>query len=469
MSQNVGAVHIKVNDASVWNRFKSIDEYTLATLGIAWQHVGEKKDLSYYDHADYICFGCLGVKNVAQKVADVLDGDGMFIMVSTDINVDPFIEYAYYFGQNVKYGTEFYERLQYNLPEDVFDWIVTKGLRLSDDNLRFLGQYDERFIQRLLTREADRKAKVGKNAKSMEETPIEGGKLVITGVKEVEAKKYRNRQDIVSVEIMGDVQSIGQSAFLGCKAIKTVVFHDGLLKIKKSAFSKCSGIEEIIIPSSVEKIGDHAFWGCAGLKKIKIEDGCSNSKKSVIEDSAFQECKNLKEVEIGNCVGQIGRYAFFKSASIESVYIGSGVELVESFAFADCKKIKDVNISDIKSWCKMEFGVEESNPTYYAKNLSINGKNVVEIDIPAEIKTIKEYTFINCKRIKKINIEDGLTDIEYQAFFGCSSLESITIPNSVLNISEYAFEECKKVVIYGEKNSYSEKYADTNGIKFREK
>ena len=36
MSQFVGAVHIKVNDSSVWNRFSNIDEDILTTLGITW-------------------------------------------------------------------------------------------------------------------------------------------------------------------------------------------------------------------------------------------------------------------------------------------------------------------------------------------------------------------------------------------------------------------------------------------------
>ena len=74
--------------------------------------------------------------------------------------------------------------------------------------------------------------------------------------------------DILS-GIKCDLNSIGNRAFYNCKAIKSIVFPEGLVEIGEDAFSGKSGLEEIVIPESVKTISDDAFNKC-NLKKMTI-------------------------------------------------------------------------------------------------------------------------------------------------------------------------------------------------------
>ena len=61
----------------------------------------------------------------------------------------------------------------------------------------------------------------------------------------------------------------------------------------------------VIIPSGVESIAAEAFKGNELIKKVVLSD-------TVVEigDSAFEECKNLQEVQFGNGI-KCGAYIFF--------------------------------------------------------------------------------------------------------------------------------------------------------------
>ena len=67
----------------------------------------------------------------------------------------------------------------------------------------------------------------------------------------------------------------------------------------------------------------------------------------------------------------------------------------------------------------------------------------------------------------KVVIPDSVTEIRACAFKGCKSLKEITIPDSVIDIGERAFEGCEDLVIKAPENSFAQKYAEENGMKFK--
>lgn len=76
-----------------------------------------------------------------------------------------------------------------------------------------------------------------------------------------------------------------------------------------------------------------------------------------------------------------------------------------------------------------------------------NFKNLKEVGLPSDLKSIAGGTFYGCSALEKIVIPNTVTSIGYGSFNGCESLEEIVIPESVTGFDSagYAFANCKKL------------------------
>ena len=194
------------------------------------------------------------------------------------------------------------------------------------------------------------------------------------------------------------------------------------------------------------------------LQVVGAEDGVStlvipdevvymNRKRDVtsIGNGAFYNHKSLTSVTIGNSVTNIGRSAFSSCSGLTSVTIPNSVTNIGSGAFYGCTGLERVNISDITSWCKINFDeVYEgtSNPLYYARHLYMDGSEVTELTIPNSVTNIGSYAFAGCSGLTSVIIPNSVTSIGFRAFYNCSGLTSVIIPNSVTNIEGEAFYGC---------------------------
>ena len=141
-------------------------------------------------------------------------------------------------------------------------------------------------------------------------------------------------------------------------------------------------------------------------------------------------------------VTTIGSEAFYYCNGLTSITIGNGVTSIGDGAFSGCSGLTSVHISDLSAWCNIEFGGDDANPLYYAKNLYLNGELLTNLIIPDGINKIKNYAFSHCTGLTSVTIPNSVTSIEYSAFSNCSGLTSVTIGNSVTSIGNYAFSGC---------------------------
>jgi serine acetyltransferase len=223
------------------------------------------------------------------------------------------------------------------------------------------------------------------------------------------------------------VTTIGISAFEGCNSTSftTIVIPTGVTSINASTFKNCTGFVSITIPSSVTTIGISAFEGCTSLTTVNFQSEGLIS----IGDRAFYGCTQLTSINIPNSVTTIGVSAFEGCTSLTTVNFQSGrLSSIGNLAFYGCTQLTSINI-------------------------------------PNSVTIIGDYAFYFCRGLKSINIPNSVNSIGILAFYGCSGLTSITIPSPVTSIKFACFQYCigiTSVVFQSTNLTYIDSYAFAN-------
>lgn len=273
--------------------------------------------------------------------------------------------------------------------------------------------------------------------------------VIPEGVTDISDKAFYRCESLTSVTMPKSLRSIGKNAFYECSNLASVIIPNGLTSIGKYAFRNCSNLASVTIPNSVNTISDYAFQGCISLSKVTLPASLSNMGTQV-----FYGCTGLKEVVISEGASTIGGSAFRKCENLSTVTIPSSLTRIGSSAFEGCTGLTAVHIKDIPAWCKIEFGKNQSNPLYYAKDLYINDKKTTDIVIPEGVATINENVFRGFKSLTSISIPISLTTIGSGAFTGCENLKSVYIKDLAawckIKFSGYPLQYSEHLFVNGE-------------------
>lgn len=319
------------------------------------------------------------------------------------------------------------------------------ALKMPNLNKVYVMEGNENFISH------DSKFIFGKSEQSKENFDV-----LILAVKNVEN----------NLIIPDFIETVSSFSFSDCKQLKSIEFstNSKIQVIEKGAFYD-SSIEKVTIPPSLFDLqwgwcmktpnlinvsihNDNQYYAMSKEGKLIYEETEDDQIVlnfavrdirtvkiypviNIIESFAFEECSQLREVEIDDDsdLKKIGSYSF-QYSSIEKIFIPKLIEKIETKSFFHCHNLQ-----------KVEFSKDSILTTI--KLSAFEFTSIQSIKIPPHVTEICESAFASCKQLREVIFDPNseLTVIGNRAF--CESgIRSISIPSRLTKIETYAFAQC---------------------------
>ncbi len=143
--------------------------------------------------------------------------------------------------------------------------------------------------------------------------------VIPAGTETILKKAFYKNAYVTEVTIPASVKTIGQSAFEGCSALRTVTFTEGsdLSVIEAAAFKDCSSLRTIVLPNKLTRIESQAFEATKITTVVVDNDGKETDDGFTVPDTvtyigenAFYGVTTLTYLNLGNSLTFIGKGAF---------------------------------------------------------------------------------------------------------------------------------------------------------------
>lgn len=194
-----------------------------------------------------------------------------------------------------------------------------------------------------------------------------------TGFFEESAFQY---SDLISLTVSNSELEIGKSAFSSCEELESIVFTDSTIDAGEYAFYSC-GDSAIVEMANCSLVLDDRAFQYSSLNSLTI-----TSSKAEMGESSFSNCKNLTEIIIDCDLISLGEYAFYSCEDLTNVSICANSESdneikIDDQAFQYCKRLETVIVGN------GNIKIGESVFSGCADNLTITivGKNYTADDI----------------------------------------------------------------------------------------
>ena len=294
---------------------------------------------------------------------------------------------------------------------------------------------------------------------------------IIDGTTSIAANEFKDRTDLLSIDISNSVTTIGNNAFDGTTNMTSCSLptNSSFTTIPDYCFQG-SGLTSIDIPDSVTTINTNAFDGTTNMTSCSLP---TNSSFTTIPEFCFQG-SGLNSITIPDSVTIIGTNAFdgttnmtscdlpnntsfttipnncFQYSGLSSIDIPDSVIIIGNSAFlrtsnmTSCTLPNNTSFTTIPDNCFYHSGLTSidipDSVTTIGTSAFLANWNMTSCTLPNNYNftTIPEYCFHN-SALTSIIIPVSVTTIGNYAFKGNWNMTSIDIPDSVTSIGNYAF------------------------------
>ena len=222
-----------------------------------------------------------------------------------------------------------------------------------------------------------------------------------------------------------NIERIGDSAFIDCTLITSIILPESLTTIEYWAFAGCENLEYISFPTNtnINYINNNAFNHENLQPTIVDEYGVEYMGN---EDNPYVVLWDASELtagsyEINEKCEVIYYNAFEGLTTLTNVTFPSSITKIFSSSFNGCASLTGIDLSDCIG-----------------------------------LTSIADAVFFDCTGLTNIALPESLKNIGDYAFVGCTELTSIKLPNSIESVGRNAFSNC--IVLQVQIDDYGVKY-----------
>ncbi len=227
---------------------------------------------------------------------------------------------------------------------------------------------------------------------------------------------YEFKSALTSLTIGNNVR-IGDYAFFGATKLTSVRLGENAT-IGERAFFNCTELTSIDL-SKVKSIGAYAFSG--DVYYVYTDTYYTNV---YIKDNYYvyrYYAPKLTEIDISS-LEKLGDEAFEYCRTLTSVKLGDGLTELPLGAFAGTASLTTINLSNIESVGKYAFA----------------DSAITSADL-SSVVSIGEYAFVYCGNLNKVILGQSITDIGEGAFAYCGKLDDVSGLELIQNVGAYSF------------------------------
>lgn len=193
-----------------------------------------------------------------------------------------------------------------------------------------------------------------------------------------------------------------------------------ITEIPYGNFMNCVSLQEVVFPSTLKIIGD------VSTKKEFIRYGAHETFTAI--SSAFQNCTNLKEINIPEGVEFIGAGVFgYCGTENTIVSIPSSLKSVGVGAF-EFLRYKTINVAE---GCNLFTVKDDVLYDATGKTLIVYpfASEAPDFVLPEEVTAISSYAFSECKNLTKVTLNSKIKTLKPNTFYNCQKLKEILFPS----------------------------------------
>ena len=148
---------------------------------------------------------------------------------------------------------------------------------------------------------------------------------------------FKSDTALTEIPDLSQVTSIGDRAFYGCSALKTVDLHS-VTTMEYGAFQGCDALSGEIDLSNLEEIPGHAFCYDPNITSVIT---CPTLRS--IGDWAFIWA-DISTISLPETLKSIGTYTFYKASLSGTVALPDSLTQLGASAFSGCEKVEAIQI-----------------------------------------------------------------------------------------------------------------------------
>jgi hypothetical protein len=273
-----------------------------------------------------------------------------------------------------------------------------------------------------------------------------GNYTVPASVTDIGVDAFFESTNLTGVVLSSNVSIISSYAFWVCPAVTNFTVATNNLWFSSSAgvlfdknqdtllaYPPGNAATSYVMPNTVKYIGMEAFFDSANLTSVTI-----GTNVSIVGDLAFGDCYALAGISFPNSVTMISGDAFSECGNLANIAIGTGVTNIQYQAFVGCSGITTITVA-------------AGNPAFvsvsnvlFSSDLTMlvqypTGSSATSYTIPNSVTNVNSFAFMQAYNLASVTLDTNIQSIGDSAFQQCYRLTSIIIPNSVTNMGNSVF------------------------------